>query len=75
MAGKVVGRVTTKPAESFVKDGKKFVRTFPVGGEPVVTEVFDSEAFKRERGVSFAEFCDSLVAVPDSEADQVGKVK
>lgn len=75
MTGKKVGRVTSKPAESFVRDGKKFVRFFPVDGQPQECEVFDSKAFRDEFGVDFSDFCDTLMEVPLEEADVVGKVK
>lgn len=75
MVDKKVGRVTRKPAESFVRDGRKFVRFFPVDGGSTECEVFDSKAFEVERGVTFREFCDKLVEVPLDEADHVGKVK
>lgn len=75
MSGKEVGRVTTRPAESFERDGKSFVRFFPVDGPPTECEVFDGKAFEAERGLTFAEFCDSLMEVPLDEADVVGKVR
>lgn len=75
MTGKKVGRATTRPAESFERDGKSFVRFFPVDGTPTECEVFGPREFEAERGLTFREFCDSLMEVPLEEADQVGKVK
>lgn len=78
MAGKTVGeKVTTRPAQAFERDGKSFVRFFPVGGpaEGVECEVFGPKEFEAEKGLTFAEFCDSLMEVPLEEADQVGKVR
>lgn len=70
MAGTKGGQVTTAPATSFVKDGKRFVR-FSNGG---VVEVYGPAEFEAEHGMTFTQYCEMLQA-QYVEPDQVGKVK